>query len=244
MARWHQLLLALVFLTRLPLGRGLPPQLLRLSDSAWAFPLAGALIGALSALPLLLPGPPLLLATLSVALSVWLTGALHEDALADFTDAMGGETRADRLRIMRNSTIGSYGAMALVLTTALRIAALSILGPWQLVAAAAGGRAAIVLVMGALLPVRADGLGRAAGEPGARNVLTATLIALIFLSFSGQHRLMALAGGMIATAFVIRQARVWLGGQSGDVLGTASILTETAMLVAFAIFASVPVQGA
>lgn len=237
MVRLDQFLLALVFLTRLPLGRFLPPRVMLLSDSAWAFPLVGALVGAIASLPLLLPAPSLLNAALSVAVAVWITGALHEDALADFADGAGGKDREERLRIMRDSRIGSYGIMVLILTTALRIAAVAHLGPWHLIAAAGLGRTATVLTMGALWAARPDGLGRSAELPGWRNVCMATLIGLTLLIPVGEGRFLAFLAGTVALSFTIRQARVWLGGQTGDVLGTASVLTETSILAAFALTA-------
>lgn len=235
MARGQQLLLAVVFLTRLPLGRFLPARVLPIGDSAWAFPLVGALVGACAALPLLLPGPPPLLAALSVAVSVAITGALHEDGLADLADSAGGTDREARLAIMRDSRIGSYGAMALLLSTALRMAALAVLSPLHLVAAAAGGRAAIVMALSALPPARADGLGQAAGQPGWRNVIAAALIALALIALAPGGILLALPVGLAVLALMIRQGRQWLGGQTGDLLGAASVTVETAMLVAFAL---------
>ena len=181
MSRSHQIVLALVFLTRLPLGRLLPPEVLPLSRAAWAFPLAGAVLGLLAGVPLWIMGTGLLPAALSVALTVWLTGALHEDALADFADAGGGRDRADRLRIMRESTIGSYGAVALVATGLVRVAALAALGPLALIAAAAAGRVAPVMLMRALPPARTDGLGQGAGQPSRRAVVAATLTGVLAL---------------------------------------------------------------
>ncbi|MCT4332197.1 adenosylcobinamide-GDP ribazoletransferase [Paracoccus sp. YLB-12] len=232
--RWHQFLLALVFLTRLPLGNALPPRIMPLAQSAWAFPLVGAVVGAIASLPLLLPGPPMLTAALSVALSVWLTGALHEDALADLADAGGGKDTESRLRIMRDSRIGSYGVMALILVSIVRVVSLTALGPAALIAAAASGRAASVLVMAALPPARSDGLGHAAGRPAWAGVAFACLTALVAVLCAGPGSVIALIAAILAIAAVIRQARIWLGGQSGDVLGSASILTETAILSAFA----------
>ncbi|MBK4215580.1 adenosylcobinamide-GDP ribazoletransferase [Paracoccus caeni] len=237
--RAQQFLLALVFLTRLPLGRLLPPRVLPLAESAWAFPLVGAIIGAIASLPLLLPGPPLLTATLSVALAVWLTGALHEDALADFADAAGGNTPEDRLRIMRDSRIGSYGVMALIVSTLLRIAALGVLGPLALIAAASTGRAAIVFAMVALPPARSDGLGRAAGRPGLGGLAVSALIAALFLLPAGLPAFAAAGVAAIVGAWVIFKAKQWLGGQTGDVLGTMSLVAETAVLVVFALFREV-----
>ncbi|MDB2551243.1 adenosylcobinamide-GDP ribazoletransferase [Paracoccus sp. (in: a-proteobacteria)] len=237
MARLHQLVLALVFLTRLPLARLLPGHPMTLGAGAWAFPLAGALVGALASVPLLLVQPPLLAAGLSLALSVWLTGALHEDALADFADAHGGGDREARLRIMRDSRIGSYGVMALIVTSLLRAAALAVLGPAALIASAAGGRAAIVVAMRVLPPARPDGLGRAAGRPGHGALAAALLIALAALLPAGRDAVPALALGAAAAGLTMRRAQNLINGQSGDVLGTVSVLTETAMLTGFAMTA-------
>nr|WP_204354631.1 adenosylcobinamide-GDP ribazoletransferase [Paracoccus saliphilus] len=238
MPRLHQLLLALVFLTRLPLGRLLPPRLLPLSEAAWAFPVAGAVVGALAGLPLWLLEPGLLPPVLSVTLAVWLTGALHEDALADFADAGGGRDRADRLRIMRDSTIGSYGAMALVCISLTRVAALALLGPLALVGAAALGRLAPVLLMRSLPPARADGLGQGAGQPSRRGVAVAAMIGvslLILTAPSAGSGLLALLLAGAAVIAVSRRACRLLGGQTGDVLGASASLAETAALLGMAI---------
>lgn len=238
MDRPRQILLALVFLTRLPLGRFLPPTVVPLSQAVWAFPLAGMVVGLLAGLPLWLPGPALLLAALSVTLSVWLTGALHEDALADFADAGGGRDRADRLRIMRDSTIGSYGAAALLVTCLVRVAALATLGPLALIAAAAAGRVAPVMLMRALPPARDDGLGQGAGRPSRRAVVLAGLIGALALLLGapgpgGALLAMILIGVVVVE--VSRRACRLLGGQTGDVLGASALLGECAALVAMAL---------
>lgn len=235
MRRLEQLTLAAVFLTRLPLARFLPPRLMSLAKGAWAFPIVGALIGLISALPLILGATGFLGAALCVTIAVWLTGALHEDALADFADASGGRDREARLAIMRDSRIGSYGVMALLLSSALRIMAIASLSPLHLIAAAAGGRAGIVLAMGALVPARTDGLAASAGAPGWKNVAMAAILGTFFIISAGSGAALALIAGLIAVAVVIRQARVKLGGQTGDVLGAASVLAETTILVVFAL---------
>lgn len=237
MGRLNQFLLALVFLTRLPLGRLLPATILPLSQSLWAFPLAGMLIGAIAALPLWVMGQGLFPAALSVTLAVLLTGALHEDALADFTDAAGGRTREDRLRIMRNSAIGSYGVMALILSTALRITAISQLTPVAVLAAAAAGRAAIVLVMAALPAARQEGLGKSAGRPDAGNLALALIFGALPLMLLGFPGFLALIAALIGTGWVIWRARSWIGGQTGDVLGSASVIAEVAVLSVLAMVA-------
>lgn len=234
MARLHQLLLAVVFLTRLPLGRWLPPRVMPLAGSAWAFPLVGVLVGVIAALPLWLLGPGLLPAALALALAVWLTGALHEDALADFADAGGGRTREDRLRIMRDSTVGSYGVMALLLTYGLRLSALAVLGPWHLVAACASGRTAAAILM-RLPPARGDGLGRMAGRPTVGALTLALGLGAAAVLAAPGPALLPLLGAAGAAAMVAARARRLIGGQTGDVLGAASLATETAVLVAFAL---------
>lgn len=236
-ARAQELVLALVFLSRLPIGRFLPPRVMPLGRAVWAFPLAGAIIGLIAALPLWAFGTGLLSAALVLALLVWLTGALHEDALADFADAGGGRTREDSLRIMRDSTIGAYGASALVAVYGLRLAALAALGPMALIASVVVGRAAAVGLMRALPPARTDGLGHDAGRPPARGVIVAlalaVLLALVLLP--PVPALAALAAALVAAALVARRARRIMGGQTGDVLGAGVILAETAALVALAL---------
>lgn len=236
-ARFHQLVLALVFLTRLPLTGLLPRGTISLAACAWAFPVAGLLVGAVAGLPLWLDGPPLLLAALSVALAVWLTGALHEDGLADLADGMGGQTPAARLEIMRDSRIGAYGTLALILLMAIRVPALAEAGPLALIAAATCGRVAIVMAMALLPPARNDGLGRAGQGVSAPALTVAALIGILTLFPMGKAGALAAIAGGISAAMVMRLARQKLGGQTGDVLGASSVVTETAMLVAFALTA-------
>ncbi|TRW96196.1 adenosylcobinamide-GDP ribazoletransferase [Paracoccus sp. M683] len=235
---WNQLVLALVFLTRLPLGFALPDREVPLMRSLWAFPLAGVVVGLIAGLPLWFSGPSLLMAALSVVLAIWLTGGLHEDGLADFTDGMGGQTRQERLRIMRDPAIGSYGTLALLGCLILRvvaIAGLGPMGPMALVAAAALGRALMVLTLAVLPAARQDGLGRAAGQAGRGQLLAAGAIALIVLAPMGQAGLAGLIAALVMAGLAIRLARQRLGGQTGDVLGTVAILAETAALSAMAI---------
>ncbi|MDO5703976.1 MAG: adenosylcobinamide-GDP ribazoletransferase, partial [Paracoccus sp. (in: a-proteobacteria)] len=112
-ARWHQAVLAVAFLTRLPVARLLPAHIIPLNSAAWAFPLAGAVVGGAGAAVLAVAVgagfPVLLAALLALSAMILTTGGLHEDGLADLADAAGGATRERRLEIMRDSRIGSYG---------------------------------------------------------------------------------------------------------------------------------------
>ena len=231
MAKLEQLLLAIVFLTRLPVGRFLPPKIMPLANAAWAFPLVGALIGGVAALPLVFLDQGFLGASLSVGLIVWLTGALHEDALADFADSTGGKDPQQRLEIMRDSRIGSYGTMALILSTCLRIGALMIVGPQALVVAACWGRTAILIPMRYLPHARSDGLGHAAGRPTMAALIVALVLALLMTLPLGVPGIMAPLVVALVVIAVQQMARRLLGGQTGDVLGATSLMTETAILI-------------
>ena len=121
---------ALRFFTRLRVGEPAPGAALDLGRIAWAAPVAGAAVGLIGALVLALTtrlGLPLFLrAGLATAALVALTGALHEDGLADVADGFGGgATRAAKLEIMRDSRVGAYGAIALALALILRVGALT-----------------------------------------------------------------------------------------------------------------------
>lgn len=231
--------LALVWLTRLPLGRfiGDAPPLAR---AAWAFAPAGLVVGAAGSVGILAGAlvSPTVAAIAGVAAMVWVTGGLHEDGLADFADGMGGATAARRLEIMRDSRIGSYGALTLGLVAAARVAALAALvaagaGIAALLGAAALSRAGMVAGMAAMPPARADGLGRAAGRPVVGQVALALASGWLPFAFGGSLALaflppMACLG---AQALVAAKARRALGGQTGDVLGAMQQAGEVAALL-------------
>ena len=234
--RLTELVLALGFFTRLPVGRALSP-LPRLSACAWALPLVGLVVAAPGAAALAL-APGALAAILAVALSVWLTGGLHEDGLADLADGMGGRDPARRLEIMRDSRIGSYGVLTLGLVTALRIAALAALpfAAAAFLALAMLSRAGVAVLM-VLPPARHDGLGAAAGRPPAPVLGAAAAIALAgaVLALGTGPALLALAAVVTAQGYVAWLALRRLGGQTGDVLGAAQQAGEAAGLAALAL---------
>lgn len=229
--------LAIGFLTRLPLGRHLAhcPQL---RDCVWAFPLVGLLV-ALPGAAVLLLAPGVITAILAIGFSVWITGGLHEDGLADLADGLGGRDPEQRLAIMRDSRIGSFGVLALGFITALRVAALVVLpGPAAaLIAAAMLSRAGMGLAM-RLPPARPSGLGADAGRPAPEQVLAggaaALLAAVVLLGLPAA--LIAVFAALLAQTVLAWQAHHRLGGQTGDVLGAVQQLGEAAVLVALALF--------
>ena len=235
--------IALIFMTRLPLRHAGAISGEDLARATWANPLAGALIGAIGggayALAFALGLTELLCALLAVAATILLTGALHEDGLGDVADGFGGAfEREKKLAIMRDSRIGSYAGLALILSVGIRAAALAGLASpglalAALIAAHAGARAIIPLLMRLFPLARAEGLAAYAGEPPARSVLLALLIgcAITLLSL-GAAGLAALAAGIAAAAAMGWIARRQIGGYTGDVLGAAEQLAEAAILIA------------
>jgi adenosylcobinamide-GDP ribazoletransferase len=239
------LLIAAGLLTRLPIGAPAAPDG-TIAGSSWAFPLVGAGIGALAALAFFiaeslgLSGLPA--ALLALAAGIALTGALHEDGLADTADGLGGgHSRDDKLAIMRDSRHGTFGILALVLSVALRAAALAEIGDplhagLALVAAHAASRGALPPIMRLLPLARPDGLAAAAGRPSssvaAAGAAIGAVIALAILGPpTGAVALILTAG---ATALAALLAWHQIGGYTGDVLGCCQQLGEIIMLLAAA----------
>jgi adenosylcobinamide-GDP ribazoletransferase len=227
-------------LTRLPVPDHLPKG----AASAWAWPLVGAVLGGIAALvaavALWLGFTPGVVAALVLTLGALMTGGLHEDGLSDTADGLfGGWTRERRLEIMKDSRVGSYGVLALVLVTLVRWSALTTLltgaSPWALVAAGAMSRAPMAVLMAALPNARDNGLSHATGRPSLEVALigAALAVAIAFL-FAGWAVLPMLVVVAILTVLLARSARARIGGQTGDILGAAQQLAEAAALAVLA----------
>lgn len=231
--------IALMLLTRLPVGR-IAGEAPGLSAAAWAYPLVGLPVGLLvwavhaGALALGLGAAPA--AVLALAAAAVVTGALHHDGLADMADGIGGGgDRARRLAIMRDSRIGSYGALALGLVLAAQGTAIVEAGPGlaAFLTLAVGSRWLMLWALVALPPARPDGLGAAAGTRAGALVPGAVLSLVLFAALGLAGLVLALA--MTAAAVLVaRRARATLGGQTGDVLGAVQMLAETAGWLALA----------
>ncbi|MFZ1109403.1 MAG: adenosylcobinamide-GDP ribazoletransferase [Rhodomicrobium sp.] len=237
--------LATALLTRLPMPHpqaALPDGLARAQR---AFPLVGAAIGAivgLADLSLLTIGvPAMTAAALALGASALLTGALHEDGLADTGDGFGGgRDRAAKLAIMRDSRLGVYGALVLLVGFSARLSALASLPAAALVpgltCACALGRAAIPVLAASMPFARADGLGKSAGRPEPQNALAAIAIAvaLAFLCLPAKEALLAAAVAAASAAAIALLAWRQIGGVTGDVFGAAEQVAETAVLIMLA----------
>ena len=231
--RWHEFLAALMLLTRLPVAR-LLPTCPAAAECVWAYPLVGVVVGGVGAAVLELASAtglsPALAAVLALAATALTTGALHEDGLADTADGFGGgRTREAKLAIMRDSRIGSYGALALGVTFALRAIALATATrpAMALIVASMLGRAAMLLPLVLLSPARQDGFA-AAFRQRRRGALVVGLLLVVPIAAlqSVSAGAALLAGGFIAW-LTARQ----VGGYTGDVLGAAEQLAECAALI-------------
>ena len=232
--RWTEFLAALTLLTRLPVS-GLIACYPRPGDCVWAYPLAGVVVGGIGGLILWLAHaatlPPALAAILALAATALATGALHEDGLADTADGFGGgRTREAKLAIMRDSRIGTFGALALVLNLALRGTALATTPRpiAALVMAAILGRAAMLLQL-LQAPARLDGFAADLAQTPRATLAFGLLLAAPLAVVFPAPAIAAGAAGIGMAALARRQ----IGGYTGDVLGATEQLAESAALLCF-----------
>ena len=232
--------LALSLLSRLPVKVSAYD---RSAQAAWAYPLIGIVLGSLAALGGLVAQriglPPPLAALVALGLLIMLSGAMHEDGLADSADGLwGGWDRQKRLEIMKDSHIGSYGVLALILSLGARWSALWLLfqtgpatGAIALIAAATLSRGVMPALMAALPHARDTGLSRRVGGVAPISAAVAGMlagaIAIVILCGAGVTAVLC-AG--VAALGVGAIARAKIGGQTGDILGASQQIAEIAVL--------------
>ena len=231
--------------TRLPVAPRAPLGDGDVARASWTLPVAGLLVGLggsaaywLATRLHLLPEPS---AALALAVTVLLTGAMHEDGLADAADAFGGKTAEQRLQIMRDSRIGTFGVCALVMSFLLRWSALQEIAEvsdWHSVATAlivahAASRAVLPAFMYLVPPARSDGLSAAAGQPSGQGVAAALGLGIVclLLAFGPKVAVIALLMLALAALLLARLAVKRLGGQTGDVLGALQQIGEATLLL-------------
>ncbi|WP_425092098.1 adenosylcobinamide-GDP ribazoletransferase [Tropicimonas sp. S265A] len=246
-ALFTDLLASLSLLSRLPVPVDHAQTGTRSARAAWAWPMAGAVLATLAALPGLalasLGVATPLAAGMSLATLIMITGAMHEDGLADTADGLwGGWDPARRLEIMKDSRVGVYGVLALVLATGLRWTALTILLSGgavtfitSMVAAAAVSRAAMAGVMNALPHARPDGLSAHVGTVPVSAARGALLLAGFIALCTGLPAGLAAALAVLLVSLgVARIAKAKIGGQTGDILGAVQQSAEITALIALA----------
>ncbi len=234
--------LALVLLTRLPVPKLPDAVFARQAQAVWAYPLAGLVVGGLACLigwaAMAANLPSLACAGLIVAVLVCATGAMHEDGLADTFDGLwGGFDVTRRLAIMKDSHIGTYGVLALLISQLVRIAAVAALvaagALWSVVAACVVSRALMPVVMTALPNARPSGLSHSVGVPRIIPVAAGVGLAVgLAILMSGAQVFLATLIAAGAVSVLAYTAKAKIGGQTGDILGASQQLGEIAFLLA------------
>ena len=248
---WAPPLLALQFLTRVPV-----PITARLTAAeareghiravGW-FPLVGTLVGCVTAVVAVAAGsmwPAIVAVPIALIVEARMTGAFHEDAVADFCDAFGGGyTTDDVLRIMKDSRVGSYGALGLLLVVGLRAGLTVVLlggEAWHatavIVAAACFGRLTAVALMAIVRPV-GSGLGKdVAGKVGQSTLLMAIATAVpglaAFLLLEPLRLIAVVAVALLFLGWFRALLLRRIGGSTGDCLGFAAYAGQLILLLA------------
>jgi adenosylcobinamide-GDP ribazoletransferase len=233
-----ELVCALRFLTRLPLVAPTAPA----RFGAAAFPVVGLVLGAAGVAVdrLAAPLPGTVRDVVVLATWAWMTGAIHYDGLADTLDALGVSGREERLRVMRDGTVGAFAVLSLVLIVAAELAALGELDggarTGALLAAPVLGRWAMVATGARAPSARAEGLGAAfSREVGRRDLAVATLLAFFVpVLAAGARGVVACLLVAVGAAALRRIAASAFGGVTGDVIGASGVLAETLSLVVLA----------
>jgi adenosylcobinamide-GDP ribazoletransferase len=229
-------------LTRLPVGRFVWATPVKPAAYLWAYPIVGGAVGAIGGAVYWLSRsvgmPSALGAIWTLAAMIAVTGAFHEDGLADTADGFGGgATHEKKLEIMRDSRIGTFGVLALALSLAIRAAAVVAIADRArvasaLVVAACLGRGAMVGILMMLSPARRNGLGVSVARPttarAAAALAVSTATAFLLLPASIASFALLLAGAACVAMTLL--ARAQIGGYTGDVLGAGEQLTECVVL--------------
>ncbi|WP_454620868.1 adenosylcobinamide-GDP ribazoletransferase [Bradyrhizobium cenepequi] len=243
---------AVRFLTIIPVGDSKDaPDSDWLVRSSQFFPLVGAIVGLASAATLLLTSlvlGPVIAALMAVMASVLLTCGLHEDGLADTADGFGGGwTVEQRLTIMKDSRIGTYGTLALIFAIALRVAVLTEMPAWigaaALIASGAAGRAAALPVLGWMKYAGTTSSMKVTYVPSplrAAEIGFGTIVVLLALTplavatHAPSALLVGTACGITLSVAVTLWSRRLIGGYTGDVLGAIEQVFEIGFLLGVA----------
>ncbi|WP_337840959.1 adenosylcobinamide-GDP ribazoletransferase [Rheinheimera sp.] len=240
--QWQLFLLALSFFSRLPVPASLPYSPERLNQSGRYICLVGWVLGALQALllyGLLQLFSPALAVLLMLIAGLVLTGVFHEDGLADTADGLGGgQQLSDKLRILKDSRIGSYGTAAFVLVMLLKWQSLQELNSqavWAVLVVAALSRLMPVLLISSLNYQQADAVSKSkplVSQSGSLNLGLNLLVALLPLYWLPWSLSLSLCTTLLLGFGLCRHYfKSQLGGYTGDLLGAAQQVTEVALYI-------------
>ena len=230
-------LTALGFMTRIPCLNWVEYHASDLNHAARYFPLVGVVVGGVAALTFWLAAyvlPPHLAVMMSMAATILLTGAFHEDGLADTADGLGGGWDKEQiLTIMKDSRIGSYGTVALIMALVMKFETLTSIRPTLMFGVLISGHA--LSRLGAVLVIYCQTYVRDSGKakPLAENITLgelafAAVCGLIPLAYLPLHFWVALIPVMVVWWVFSRQLKRQLGGYTGDALGAMQQLCELA----------------
>lgn len=240
------LALTLAFFSRIPLPSSLGNRIshdAKLGEAAAFFPIAGLILSIPVAVIWFVASsylPATIAAGLALGLSLLITGGLHEDGFADCADGLGATPNRERaLEIMRDSRIGTYGSLALILSIGLRWAALASLGPISgvlaIVICNAGSRSAMTIAMQFSQYARPEGLGKQANTIRQNDFIAAIIIAFLIAIFCGWFwGAIALSLAYLASWLFLKRIEHRLGGYTGDGLGGMEQIAEITILITLA----------
>ena len=246
--RLHEIHLAFVFFTRIPLPNlGKKPT--ELSHTLWTWPIVGLFIGFLSSLVFIFFSSFFsvnIAAILAIITTILLTGAFHEDGIADCADSFGAFDLKHRLEIMKDSNVGTYGVLALISTFTLRvvavveiskqIASIEIVAIFMMIYLAS--RLAMIGVLMGFKPVVGHGLREQVSNISPRQFSASYLVALLilislalYLGFGVLTGVAFIVASLIAPIVLAIVMQKHIGGFNGDVLGGVCVLSEMSGLM-------------
>lgn len=238
----HDIAAAFSLLTRLPVPVDHTRAGTRAAAAVWAYPLVGAVVGlisgALGGALLLLGVASGICAAVVIGTMALLTGALHEDGIADCADGLaGGMTLQRRLEIMKDSRVGAFGAAALGVFLLARWSGTEALlpaqWPWVFAAIGAVSRLPMVLAMSVMPLARRDGMAAGVGRPPALSIMLAIVLsAVICVGFTGLSGIVIFLCACLSPIPLWFAAQRTIGGYTGDILGGSQQIAEVAALAA------------
>ena len=241
----EDILLALTFFTRIPI-HFITKYDRTLMQACWCFPLIGAGIGlaggTLFYILLVVQIPVAISAVTTICFIVILTGALHEDGLADTADGLGGgDNKKSKIEKMRDSKVGSYGVLAILLITLIKLNAIITLAtgkPYEIaiisiICAHSLSRFSIIVIPYFSSPASDEGLARYAGKPETRGVIGGLLLTsiLIFLLLPFEQATTSAVLAILVAGVIGLLANFQIKGYTGDILGAAQQVSEATVLV-------------
>ncbi len=239
----YAILNALSFFTRIPIPKKIPISEQYLRKASKYFPLIGWIVGGVSALVFLLSNmimPALLSILLSIVSSILLTGAIHEDGLADFADGFwGGYSKSDTLRIMKDSQIGVFGVISLIVIFALKFVCLFLISPLilpiLLIVSHSFSRFSSTIIMFTLDYVREEENSKSkplVKKSGFGALMLSLLFGVLPFFLFNNYWYFTLVIPVVITTLILRFLfKKKIGGYTGDCLGATQQLNEIVIYI-------------